>query len=251
MKGVPGARVDRGEPDMEWKTAKRFYEKADVAEVDGGFTIALDGRPVHTPRGAPLAVANRDLARAMAEEWAAQKDDIQPHTMPLTRLANSALDGVAARRDDVIEHVVDYAATDLLCYRADGQPELAARQQERWQPLLDWVAGDHGAALAVTDGVVPVAQPEAALEALREAVATFGDLELAAVSSATAASGSLVVALALAAGRIDAEEACEVSQLDEAHQAGKWGEDPEAAERRRNLRDEIEAAAAVLRLCRA
>lgn len=234
---------------MTW-TAKRFYRTATVIAADDGFAIGLDGRPVRTPAGASLRLPTAALAQAVAEEWLAQKDAVRPHSMPLTRLAATATDRVGPRRAEVIEHLIAYASTDLLCYRAEEPLELAARQERRWGPLLEWAAERWGAALTVTAGVVPVAQPESALQALRAAVESLNDLELTALASAVQASGSLVVGLALTAGRLDADTAFEVSHLDEIYQVERWGEDAEAAERRRRLRDDLRAAAAFLTLAR-
>ena len=229
---------------------KRFYERAAVVEGDGGFTVTLDGRPALTPRGAPLTLPARPLAEAVAAEWAAQDGDVLPLAMPLTGLANSAVDGVTADRRGAVEHTAAYAATDLLCYRAGNPPELARRQHGEWQPLLDWAERHHGAALAVTEGIAPIDQPPAALAALRRAVEALDDMELAALASLTAACGSLVVALAVAAGRLGAGEAYALSQLDETYQIEKWGADAEAVARRDRLCAEIAAAAAFLELSR-
>ena len=229
---------------------KRLYEAASVRRAAGGFVVILDGRPALTPVGAPLALPARALAEAVAAEWAARDDEIRPPTMPLTALANSAIDGVVPDRPGAVEHAVKYAATDLLCYRAGNPPELAARQHGEWQPLLDWAEETHGAALAVTAGIAPIDQPAAALEALRAAVEVLDDMELAALASLAAACGSLILALALAAGRIGAGEAYALSQLDETYQIEKWGTDAEAVARRDRLCADIAAAAAFLELSR-
>ena len=235
---------------MTWGKGKRFYERAAVVEEDGGFAVTLDARPLRMPGGAPLRVPSRCLAEAIAAEWQAQGADIRPEALPFTRLANTALDGGTPRRARVVEHTVAYAATDLLCYRAGNPPELARRQHGEWQPLLDWAERHHGAALAVTEGIAPIDQPPAALAALRRAVEALDDMELAALASLTAACGSLVVALAVAAGRLGAGEAYALSQLDETYQIEKWGADAEAVARRDRLCAEIAAAAAFLELSR-
>ena len=161
-----------------------------------------------------------------------------------------AIDRVEPHRQEVIEQAVWYARTDLLCYRADSPPELTDRQAASWQPLLDWAAETYRVRLRVTRGVTPVGQPEAALDALRAAVEALDDLELAALARVAGASGSLIVALALAAGRIGADEAHAVSQVDESYQVEKWGEDAEAQARCRRLHADIAAAAAFLALAR-
>ncbi|MFQ5617775.1 MAG: ATP12 family chaperone protein [Rhodospirillales bacterium] len=230
--------------------AKRSSGAVRVAPRGDGFTVTLDGRTVRTPAGRELALPTEALARAVAGEWEAQEDEVRAHTMPIMRLANAAIDRVEPHRHEIVDQTVAYARTDLLCYRADSPPELADRQAASWQPLLDWAAETHGARLNVTCGVTPADQPAAALEALRAAVEAVDDLELAALASVTGASGSLIVALALAAGRIDADEAHEISQLDESYQMEKWGEDADAQARRRRLHADIRAAAAFLALAR-
>ena len=234
---------------MKWAAGKRLYAGVDVVPASGGaFAVALDGRPARTPEGRELALPCEALARAVADEWRAQGEDIEPSSMPLTRLAATAKDRVGAARQGVIGQALKYADTDLLCYRAETPQELVQSQQERWQPLLDWAADALGARLRVTAGVSPVAQPEAALRALRTAVQSLDDMELAVLSTVTAASGSLIVALALVSGRIGAIEAFETSQVDESFQISRWGEDTEAEDQRRRIRDDIRAAADFLGL---
>src|SRR5690606_24662614 len=194
---------------------KRFYKEVAVADTDQGYAVMLDGRPVRTPARKPLSLSSRALAEAIAAEWRAQGDRVDPASMPLTRLATTAIDLAAARRPAIVDEIAAYAATDLLCYRADSPAELAARQHTAWQPLLDWVAVRHGAQLAVTAGVVPRPQPSEALAALRRTVEAQDDLALVALHAATVAAGSLVLALALLDRRIDAAEAFALSQLDE------------------------------------
>jgi len=212
--------------------------------------VTLDGRAVCTPGGHVLAVPTEALARAIAGEWEAQGGEVRPHTMPMTRLASTAIDRVGPHRRAIIDQTLAYGGTDLLCYRAAGPPELVERQRAAWQPLLDWAAEACGARLGVTTGVTPVAQPAGALEALGARIEALDDWALTALAGVTGAAGSLVVALALAAGRIDAGEACAVSQLDESYQLERWGGDADAAARLRRLHADIHAAAAFLALAR-
>ncbi len=231
-------------------TAKRSYGAVNVAPLGEGFMVTLDGRTVRTPAGRELTLPTEALARAVAGEWEAQLEQVRPHTMPITQLAGTAIDRVGPHRQAMIEQTVAYARADLLCYRADSPPELKDRQEASWQPLLDWAAETYRARLRVTRGVTPVEQPGAALDALSTAVEAFDDLELTALASVTGASGSLIVALALTAGRIDADQAYEVSQLDESYQLEKWGDDADTTARRRRLHADIRAAAAFLALAR-
>lgn len=229
--------------------SKRFYKQvAATATEGGGYTIALDGRPIRTPGKALLTAPTAALAEAIAEEWAAQEEEIVPATMPMMRLAATAIDRIGKQREAIVEQIAAYGGTDLLCYRAERPEELVARQAELWEPLLDWVAEARGARLAVTRGITHTAQDRGALDALRAAVEEQDDFRLAAVSQLTASTGSLVIALAVAARRVSAEEAVVASQLDETWQAEQWGHDREAAHRRETLAQEIVAAARFLDL---
>jgi chaperone required for assembly of F1-ATPase len=230
---------------------KRFYRRAAIDPVAGGFAVTLDGKPMRTPAKAAFVVESRALAEAVAAEWQAQGDRVEPDTMPLTRLASTAIDLVAPRHAEVVAMIAKYAATDLVCYRADGPPELVARQDRTWQPLVDWVRERHGAPLEVATGIMPCAQPAASLAALAACVAARDHWALAALNLATAACGSLVVALALAEGMLDAEAAFEAAELDASFEIERWGEDAEQTHRRRTLKADIEAAARFLALIKA
>lgn len=229
---------------------KRFYKEAAAVPLDAGFGVVLDGKPVRTPGGATLQLATSALAAAVAAEWAAQTGDVRPLAMPLTRLALTQQDRVAPRRKEVAAEVLAYAETDLLCYRSGDDATLAARQQSLWDPLLHWVVASYGASLTVTDGLMPVAQSAAALAPLAAKIDALDDAELTALALAAPAAGSLVVALALLDGRLSAEEAFAISQLDETYQIEQWGEDEEAAERRAELRREFQEIARFLALHR-
>ncbi len=227
---------------------KRFYTEVAVAGQAGGLVVTLDGRPIKTPAKAVLAVPARALAEAVAGEWRAQGDEVRPREMPMTRLASTAIDRVARHRAEIVDAVTAYGANDLVCYRAEQPTVLVARQQAGWQPLLDWLARRHGVRLAVTAGIVPVGQSEAALARLRRLVADFDDFPLAALQSATAATGSLVIALALLDGVVDTGAAFEASQVDETFQTEQWGEDAEAAEARAALARDLADAARFMTL---
>jgi chaperone required for assembly of F1-ATPase len=230
---------------------KRAYKDVAVVELEEGYGIALDGKTVRTPRRHPLRLPTRPLADTIAAEWRAQDEDVDPRTMPLTRLAGSAIDLVAPNRADVIERTAAYAATDLLCYRADGPQPLMERQDSAWQPLIDWAGSRFDAPLTITRGIMAVEQPDETLRALMLAVECLDNMRLTALAAATAACGSLVLALALAEREIDAGTAFELSQLDESYQIELWGEDPEAAARRVALKADIAAAARFFRLLEA
>ncbi|MFO1186454.1 MAG: ATP12 family protein [Alphaproteobacteria bacterium] len=228
---------------------KRFYQDATVAEEEhapGEFRLLLDGRPVKTPRGETLRLPGARLAAVVAGEWQTQESEIRLSAMPMTRLAMSLADHVVPRMSDVRAEALAYASTDLLCYRAHSPAALARRQDEAWQPLLDWAREYLGAPLVVTTGVLPVEQPREAVEALERALSALGAGELFAAHALTHRLGSLVLALAIVRGRIDAEGAFALSRLDEAFQAEQWGEDDEAAERTRRISAETAAIARFL-----
>lgn len=227
---------------------KRFYRDAAVvaAAADDGYAVALDGRPIKTPGREALIVPTRPLADAIAVEWADQPEKIDPRAMPMTRFANTAIDRVRRRRPVVIDEIAAYGGSDLLCYRVDSPAELTVRQDDTWQPLLDWAADRYGATLRVTRKVAYLPQDQAALAALREAVAAHDEFGLSALHTLTAALGSLVLALAVSDGRMAAPDAAAASLLEEIWQAEKWGNDDEAVRRRDGLRAEIDSAARFL-----
>jgi chaperone required for assembly of F1-ATPase len=229
---------------------KRRYQRAEAIELEGGFGVALDQKPLSTPMRHPMAVPARALAEAIAAEWQAQGEEVIPNTMPLTQLAATALDRIEERREQVVGELAAYGSTELLCYRAEHPAELARRQAEGWQPLLDWFALRFDAPLAVTSGVVPKPQSPAALAAVRAAIAERCSFELAALALATQAAGSIVLGLALVEERVDAPAAWSLSLLDELYQAELWGEDSEAASRRESIRRDILAAERFLKLLR-
>jgi chaperone required for assembly of F1-ATPase len=227
---------------------KRFWKEAAAREAERGWTVTLDGKPIRTPAKNPLVVPSRALAEAIAAEWNGQGDDIQPSTMPLMRLASTALDLVTKRHAAVATEVAKYAETDLVCYRAEHPPELSQRQAAVWGPILDWAMLRYDAVLTVTAGVIPAPQSPASLQAFHAAVAAYSPLELTALHAATTACGSVILGLALVEERIEPAEAYALSQLDETFQIEQWGEDAEAVRRRASLREDILNAGLFLRL---
>lgn len=235
---------------MSW-AARRFYKKVSVeSDAKGGFAVALDSRNVKTPAGGPLLAPTRSLAQAIAEEWDAQGEKVDPLSMPLMRLLCTAIDRVSPNREPVIDQVVAFAATDLVCYRAEGPADLVKRQEDMWQALLDWAATTHGATLAVTRGVVPIAQPKDALTVFRKVVQTLDNYELTAVANGTSTAGSLVIGLALVGGRLDADGAFAAAELDASFQIERWGSDDEAVARRRLVLSDLKTVERFVRLSR-
>lgn len=218
--------------------------------MEGGFGVFLDDRPVMTPGKRVLAVPRAALGEAIAGEWCAQEETVDPMSMPLARFANTALDIVGEKRDEVVAEIASYGGTDLVCYRVDRPEELRQMQEAAWDPPVDWIAEAYGARLEVTTGLIPAPQPPEAVEALCAEIETFDDFVLAAFQRATGALGSVVLALAMTAGRMEAEDAWAASTIDETYQADRWGQDGEAEEAREALRRELLAADRFIRLCR-
>jgi len=226
---------------------RRFYKGVTVEDEPGGASLLLDGKSVRTPGKAPLVLPTRPLAEAVADEWRAQGERIDPTTMPLTKLANSAIDGVSGREQAVVEDIAAHAGSDLLCYRAQAPRGLIEAQAKHWDPVLAW-AKSLGAPLVVAQGIAHVAQPGASLDRLKAMLAGRDAFSLAALHVMTSLTGSALLALAVALGRMTPEEAWAAAHVDEDWQIGKWGEDVEAAARRKNRRRDFEAAAKMLSL---
>jgi chaperone required for assembly of F1-ATPase len=227
---------------------KRFYKEAATRPAAGGTEVLLDGRPVKTPARNALILPSARLAEAIAAEWNKQGETIDPRTMPLTGLANAAIDRVAPDPDAFAAGLAKYGETDLLCYRADAPEGLIERQRQSWDPILAWARRRFDLDFEVTSGIIHRAQPQATIDRLAHAAATRAPLELAALSPLVTLSGSLIVALAIAEQALDVESAWTAATIDEAWQAEKWGEDEEAATRMANRRAEFEAAERFLRL---
>jgi len=241
---------------MRPRLRRRFYEQATVVEGEGSFGLALDGRPVKTPAAQALAAPTQALAEALAEEWRAQGEHIDPSTMPLTRLANSIIDGVAAAPDAVAAEVEKYLASDLVFYRAEAPEGLVSRQEAAWDPLIVWARDALGANFRTGAGVVHLPQPEDALAAARAVIPRhMGDARdiwrLGATHSITTLTGSALIALALLSGRLSAAEAWTAAHVDEDWNMAQWGRDALALERRAYREAEMQAAARVLELLRA
>lgn len=233
----------------EW-APKRFWKNTEIVATDGGWTVTLDGRGVKTPAKTPLVVPTEALAQAIAAEWQAQEEKVNPATMPNTRTANSALDKVRTQQAEVADMLAAYGDSDLLCYRAEAPAELVERQALAWDPLLDWAADALGARLEARAGVMHVAQDEAALTRLTEQVRALSPFELAAFHDLVAMSGSLVLGFAAAHGYLSAEEAWSLSRIDETWQEEQWGEDEEASAKAAYKRGEFLHAAQFFRLAR-
>lgn len=227
---------------------RRFYRSAEVDVTDGGIAIRLDGRAVRSPARRLLEVPTRALAAAIAAEWNAQQEVVDPAKMPLTRLANSIIDGVAAAPQAVAAEIERYFGSDLLVYRATSPQEFVARQREAWDPVLDWARATLQADFILTEGITHVAQPAAALAAAARAL-PCDPWRLGALSVITALTGSALIAIAVLHGRLSPETAWAAAHVDEDWNMERWGADPLALARRANRFAEMQAAARVLALC--
>jgi chaperone required for assembly of F1-ATPase len=230
----------------EW-APKRFWQSVSVVPRDAGYGIMLDTRPLLTPERRDLVAPSQAIARVIAAEWEAQGDVIAPASMPMTRLANTAIDRVAAKQAEVAAYLAQYGETDLLCYRAEGPKELVDRQAAAWDPLLDWVDETYDARLVATNGVMPVVQSAQALAALAGVLRAQTAFELTALHELVVLSGSLVLGLVAARGHLPAEEVWARSRIDEDWQAEQWGRDDEADAAAQNRRAGFLAAHDFLR----
>ncbi|CAH1666735.1 ATP12 family chaperone protein [Chelatococcus asaccharovorans] len=231
---------------------KRFYTLAGVETRPDGFALVLDGRGARTPGRRPLVLPTQVLAEAVAAEWEAQEGVIDPRRMPLTRLANSAIDGVADNGEAVAAEVIRYAGSDLLCYRADHPEKLVTRQAALWDPVLAWAREELGARFILAAGVMHVTQPDAALEAVAARVERYSaPFSLAALNVMTTLTGSVLLALAVAEGHLSPAEAWAAAHVDEDFQIAAWGEDEEASARRAARWHDFAAAARLFALSRA
>lgn len=212
---------------------KRFWkEAAAVRQADGGWGIALDGRPVRTPARASLRVDSPALAEAIAAEWQAQGERIDPASMPLTGLANAAIDLAGPDPAAFAAPIAAYAESDLFCYRDDRDAALQAEQASAWNPLLAWAEARYGVEFALAQGVLPIDQPAATVAALRDAVLAHNSFRLAALAPLVTIGGSLVAGLALAENAFEAASLWDAVALDERYQERRWGADAEAQKAR-------------------
>ena len=211
----------------EWK-ARRFWKTADIRPQGEGWEVVLDGRPLRTPGKLPLILPTEALARAIAAEWDAQTDVIDPNRMPLTRAANSAVEKVTPQFHDVTSMLGDYGGTDLLSYRASEPEALTRMQALGWDPLIDWAATELRAPLRITHGVIPVPQDPAVLLKLQAEIASLDAFALTALHDLVTLPGSLILGLAVLRGRLDAETAWNLARIDEEFQADRWGRDEDA-----------------------
>jgi chaperone required for assembly of F1-ATPase len=236
----------RAQIQMQKPLPKRFYTEVSIVEGEGGHAVHLDGRPVKTPAKAALAVPTARLAELLRDEWANQVEVIDPRTMPVTRLINTAIDGVAVEAQAVFEDILRFSSSDMLCYRAESPENLVLRQQQQWDPILDWAANRHGARFELIEGVMPKEQPRDATAAFSSALRKYDTpIELAVLHTVTTLTGSAILALAFAESHLAAEDVWQLAHLEEDWTAEHWGDDAEAQNRREKRHAEFQAAVAV------
>lgn len=227
---------------------KRFWKEAAVVREDGGWAIELDRRPVRTPARATLAVPTQALANAIAEEWHSAGEEIDPREMPLTGLANAAIDRVAPERQAFAAGLTRYGEADLACYRSDWPPELVERQTNGWDKLLSWGRRRFDVDFSTTSGLIHIPQPPATVERLSHAVAALDTFRLAGLSPLVTIGGSLLAALAVVEKAMSPEEAWQAVSIDERWQLEQWGPDSEAQAALENKRRDFFVAARFLDL---
>lgn len=240
--------IRRAQLQMRTPQPKRFYKDVSVVEEEGGHVVKLDGRTVKTPGKATLLLPSRRAAELVAAEFSAQGETLDLASMPVYRLANTALDGVASDPQAVLEDILRFSSSDLLCYRAEGPDTLVRRQNDAWDPLIDWARSTLGARFNLAEGVIHVEQP-------REAIAVLGihlgqraePLRLAALHVMTTLTGSALLALAVDFGEIDADQAWDAAHVDENFQAEQWGQDAEALARQASRKRDMIAASELIR----
>jgi len=238
----------RAQKNMRQPLLKRFYTAVDVAAEGEGFKILLDGRPVRTPAGTELILPTHAAARLVADEYNAQKEHIDPMTMPVTRLVNTAIDGVASEIQAVTEDILRYATSDLLYYRAEAPERLIKRQAEAWDPVLDWAETTFSVRFILAEGVMHVEQPRSTIAVIGAHLLPRRDpLRLTALHLMTSLTGSAILALAVEAGAIDPETAWQAAHVDEDWNISQWGEDAEATARRNARKRDMMGAVALLK----
>ncbi len=249
QQGEPIDPVAMARRDLQKVLPRRFYKEAGALETESGFRLVLDGKNAHTPGRQPIRTPAKALTEALAMEWNAQGEFIDPGSMPLTRIVNSAIDGVAKEMGEVRAEIVKYAGSDLLCYRAGEPQSLVEAQSRTWDPILAWAREAFGARFICAEGVIFADQPEPTVQAVARVVGDVDSpLALAALNVMTTITGSALLALAVAHGRLSAEEGWAAAHVDEDFQIAGWGEDAEAAARRAKRWLDMEAAAKVYAL---
>jgi chaperone required for assembly of F1-ATPase len=240
--------IRRAQIKSKMPLSKRFYKAVSVEQREGGHAVLIDGKPVKTPGRVVLTLPTQPAAQLVADEFAAQETEIDPVTMPVMRIANSAVDGVANDTVSVADDIVKFSGTDLLFYRAASPQTLVQRQAEAWDPVLDWVRRDIGARFFLAEGVMHVEQPHESIEAIRGHVAKrTNPLRLSAMHVMTTLTGSALLALAVEANALDAEAAWAAAHVDEDWNIDQWGGDADAEQRRDFRKKDMLAAARLLK----
>ncbi len=249
-KDVPlhSGRKSTGKGDLDHKLPHKFYKEVGVEKCEGGFVVLLDSKSVRTPKKNKLVLPSKELAEEIAIEWSKQGDKIDPATMPLLKHANTAIDLVQNRKASVIEEIVCYANSDLLCYRAEEPEALIKRQRELWDPILAWLNERLKIEFKCAQGVMPVNQSGTTLVRIRDNLESYDVFELAALHNMTTLMGSAILGLTVLTKHLTAEEAWRAANVDEDWQIAKWGEDDQAAARRQRQWRELQAASQFVEL---
>lgn len=228
-------------PEAPKPKLKRFYKTVSTDKAEQGWRVLLDGKPIRTPGKGLVLLPTEALAKAVAAEWDAQGDELDPLSMPMMQFASTALDYVEIYCEDVLDELVEYATTDALCYRAEEPLELVLRQRTEWQPHLDWLESEYGIHLKLAKGVMPVGQEEETLDMIYAHLLKIDNFPLTVLWLCTRHCGSLTLGLSVTAKRLSPLEAYHASRLEERFQNERWGEDDEARARRESTEKEMQA----------
>lgn len=228
---------------------KRFYKDVSVSEKNKMFMVLLDGKTIKTPQKSLCLMPTKAMALAVAKEWDDQKEDIAPFSMPITKLMNTTIDRIAARRSEIIDELVGFAGSDQVCYRAEDPQDLVALQCKVWDPLLDRIKTLHEIELTQTSGIIFQEQDPEQILKIRALIENIEDFPLMAFYGMTTVCGSITIGINLFEGHISMKDAWDAGHLDENYQVSKWGSDYEAEDRRDNLKTELENSVRFLSLC--
>ena len=248
---VPDRPSRVSEPSRQSQLPKRFYKDVQVDAEGVGFVVKLDGKPIRTPGKDLLTTSSKSVADLMAQEWSSQEQRIDPMTMPVTRLLNTAIDGVATDMQAVKEDILRFSSSDMLCYRTEGPEALNELHLQYWDPLIEWAQVSLGAQFSLAQGVMYIEQPGEAIAAFSAHLGPIGDpLLLAACHLVTSLTGSAIIAMAVLKNECDLDEAWQIAHVDEDWNASQWGEDVEATQRRAARLVDMTAAVACIEALR-
>ena len=232
--------------NLQPKRIKRFYNSVSITQETNGYCVRLDDIPIRSPRKKIIECTNLEIATGLQEEWTQQKEYMDPITMPKTRILNAAIDGVEENFDAVIDTIGSYASSDLICYRASDPEKLVLRQQQTWDPILDWLNQTYGIVFKVTTGVLPIEQLNDSIQKVKDLLRNYSSVQLAAFYTITTLGGSVILALALEKKAFNPESIWQAINIDEDWNIEHWGQDTEAFRTRKTKQLDFNAATQIL-----